>query len=439
MSSANDSVTPTNGRTPADYGLDPIRLQTDGVSAGRNVPDPQVDRATTWEANQLKKRMVYAKEDTPYVDDTFRADNRYGPYPRFGRNRDPLPTNVNIGDPISGKPELTGNDPLPGAESTDVGLDGYWERRARREGLRLIVGQRLELGDPAGWGGPAPTGSVDLANEQLKPSERCSGNARCNETRQRNSLIDNLSAVQATAVYHTQSPNGVDYPAACLATTIHPGTAGTLDKSATFENLAYGLPVGLPVSVFSPPVTPGRESYLTAGNRSLVISDFFRGRGTNGWEYSVPPLTAFTDTSTNNPWMNALRNLAQFAGDPAGGAPSFPPSQRPVGQGDVHPYPLMAMWGDFSMLRQVIRQMDTGTVYDNPVSGGSSLSPADKTTLHTAGCLIGMLGYNVDYLEKFNPAALEPVATNPVDTTNLLGYANITNPTDPKFADGLRG
>jgi hypothetical protein len=431
MDANNDSITPTNNRKPTDYSLEPVRLQTDGVSVGRTVPNPVEDKDVTgnpiWDktSNPFAKRMAYANQDTPYVDDTFRADNRYGPYPRFGRKKTRIPGF--IGELISGNLELTGDEPPPGSDSTSVGLDGYWERRARREGLRLIVGQRLELGDPAGWGGPAPDGVADPANEPLKPWDTCpsiTSSGRCNEARQRKSLWDNLASVQATAVYHAKSPNGVDFPAACLATTVHPGTAGTLDKSATFENLAYGLPL----TAFSPPVTSGREPYLAAAGRSLITSDFFRGRGTNSWEFSAPPLTAFTSVATSNPWMNALRNLAQFAGDPNGGAPSFTPVQDASTSQDkaVHPYPLMAMWGDFSMLRRVIDLMDRGATY-------ASLSPADKTTLHTAGCLIGMLAYNVDYLEKFNLAAV--AATDP----NLVGYENITAPNNANFSTGLRG
>jgi hypothetical protein len=428
MDANSDSITPTNGRRPADYSLDPIGIQANGISVGRTVPNPAVDKDTTgtpaWnETNQFFPRMVYANEDTPYVDDTFRADNRYGPYPRYGRKSDQIPGF--IGADISGNIELTGDEPPPGSDSTSVGLDGYWERRARRDGLRLLVSQRLELGDPAGWGGPSPDG-VDLANEPLKPWDICPSNSsgRCNEARQRRSLWDNLSSVQATAVYHAQSPNGVDFPAACLATTVHPGTAGTLDKSATFENLAYGLPT----PAFSPPVTSGRDPYLAAGGRSLITSDFFRGRGTNGWEFSAPPTTAFTSSATSNPWMNALRNLAQFAGDPNGGAPSFTSVQGAINQDQVHPYPLMSMWGDFSMLRRVIGLMDSGVTYAN-------LSPADKTTLHTAGCVIGMLAYNVDYLEKFDVANVE------ADTQGrlLIGDANVTNPSASNFSTGLRG
>ena len=411
MTAGTDSIAPPGGSSPASYSLDPVRLQTDSVSVGRTIPDPATTRSGTWEKSTLQGRLVNAQEDVPYVDDTFRADNRWGPYPRWGRNPEPIPPG-SFGRPITGAQaqELTGDDPAPGQASSSVGLDGYWERRARREGLRLIVGQRLELGDPAGWGGPNPTSAAPNqleSYEPLKPWNLCQSNdsGRCNEARQRRTLWDNLASVQATAVYHNTSPNGLDFPAACIATTVHPGTPGTLDKSATFEDLAYGLPDPAFTASASRP-----EPYHTQ-SRSLIISDFFRGRGTNGWEYQVPPPASFTNRSSN--LMTVMRNLAQFAGDPSGGAPSFPPVQE---RGVVHPHPLMAMWGDFSNLRQIMALLDSGTTYE-------ALSPADKTTLHTAGCLVGMLAYNVDYLEKldYTKIGLPIDPATPIDPASPIG------------------
>ncbi|MBF2072546.1 MAG: hypothetical protein IGS50_02105 [Synechococcales cyanobacterium C42_A2020_086] len=410
-----DSVEP-NGLDPIDFALEPVALQTQDISKPRNpdvTPDTNIDGA--WVAGQLNSngqgRMRSATEvSTPYLDDSFRADNRWGPYPRWGRERKKINADgdVKIGFQIEGNLELIGNDPAPGADSENVGLDGYWERRARREGLRLIVGQRLELGDPAGWGGPGGgTGSVpiSLENEPLRPWQAGCTSGRCNEERQRKTLWDNLAAVQATAVYHNATdttPEARDFPDACLVTTVHPGTPTTLDRSATFENLAFGFDAAIP------------------GYPNQVITDFFRGRGTNGWEFSVPPESEFRNPSSN--LMTALKNLAYFAGDPKGGAPSFTPEQ--VG-GDVHPFPSMAMWGDFSMLRRVLQELQT-TSYDQ-------LSPADKTTLHTAGCTLGMLAYNLDYLEKLDLAnpALRP----------LLGFkdSELSAPNDPNASIGLRG
>lgn len=374
MDSRADSLNDI-GQGPIAIALDPVILQTQDISVGRIIGDPRTQRAGAWAggifANADDGRMDNDRTPTPYLDDTFRADYRYGPNPRFGFDREPIPNQIGSDIPQD-------NLQLRGDDAQIIGLDGYWEQRARVEGVRVIVGQRLELGDPAGWGGPASNGEESVTQvrdriiEPLRPwTGNCSGN-RCNEMRQRRTLWDNLAAVQSTAIYHSAGQR--DFPTACLVSTVHPGTAGTLDKSATFENLAYGIESG-----FGAP-------YNASGS---VISDFFRGRGTNGWEYSLPSAGDFSNL--NSPLMRGLRNLAYFAGDPRGGAPSFTPIQ----DGNVHPYPVMSMWGDFSMLRRVIAEMESGTSYDR-------LSPADKTTLHTAACTLGMLAYNIDYLNNFD-------------------------------------
>ncbi|GAB4371378.1 MAG: hypothetical protein Kow00121_12840 [Elainellaceae cyanobacterium] len=414
MTSARDSLRTAGNDGPVDIALDPVKLQTEDVSVGRSIADPRTKREDpAWTNGNFSKRLQNLGLTTPYLDDTFRADNRYGPKPRFGYNRELIPGD--IGDPISaGNAELTGLD-------DPIGLDGYWERRARKEGMRIIVGQRLELGDPAGWGGP--TGSnrqnreavANLVNEPLRPwSGDCTGND-CHEARQRRNQWDNLAAVQTTAVYHTATSN-VDFPAACLVSTVHPGTAGTLDKSATFENLAFGFE-----NAFAAP-------YDNAGT---VISDFFRGRGTNGWEYQIP-YTVNDLRNLNSPIMKGIRNLAYFAGDPKGGAPSFTPVQETGRSNAPHPYPSMAMWGDYSMLRRVIGLMEAGTPY-------ADLSPADKSTLHTAACTIGTLAYNVDYLNKFDLDSLDnPGTLGQPALQRLIGWKNI--PTgNADYWDGLRG
>ncbi|MBE9177732.1 hypothetical protein IQ268_03950 [Oculatella sp. LEGE 06141] len=402
LDTGTDSVKPTSGTTPAAFSLDPVRLQTENISAARKITNFEQQMDGNWEKGELSKqeRMRRQAEKAPYVDDTYRADNRYGPKPTYADEAIPGA----IGLPISGEPKLIGNDPGPGQDTTSVGLDGYWERRARREGLRVIVGQRMELGDQAGWGGPQ---DATYENEPLLPFQGCTAtnNNRCAESRQRETLWDNLSAVQAAAIYHKDSPSGVDIPAACLALTVHPGTAKTLEESATFRNLALGLPASTFQNVKD-----------ENGNPAPIISNFFRGQGTNGWEYSVPKKDDF---KSGTPLMRALKNLALYAGDPAGGAPSFQPQQDSNG-GDVHPYPKMAMWGDFSMLRNVIRLIDNGATFD-------TLSPADKSTLYSASCTLGMLAYNVNYLEQ-------------LDIQNLPG--NLIGPPgqgDGAINNGLRG
>jgi hypothetical protein len=433
LTSRTDSVT-EGSLSPLDFALDPVKLHTRDVSESRNItasnPDgnPSVTRDLGWKNRPLnqKERMINQVQETPYVDDTFRADNRWGPRPRWGLERKRIPPGE-MGKEIGGTyPELTGNDPTVGGDSTEVGLDGYWERRARREGLRLIVGQRLELGDVAGWGGPGPAtpvpdtsstyalvrrGEPFVDNEPLRPWMGASAsNARYNESRQRRTLWDNLASVQSTAVYHSNYGTGssTDFPLACIATTVHPGTSGTLDRSSTFENLAFGLTSNAIRSTnLTNPIDYSDQT------KPLIISDFFRGRGTNGWEYAPPPEDAFR--RSDSPLRIALKNLAQFAGDPNGGTPSFAPPSNQL----YTPYPLMSMWGDFSMLRRVIRLLETQS------GGYDSLSPADKTTLHTAGCTLGMLAYNLDYLEKLprvgGTSDTPPSATPDINALTLDG------------------
>jgi hypothetical protein len=430
MSRGEDSVVPTSN--PIAFALDPVRLHTDDVSVNRDPAAANISamRDPNWtnRAFSQKKRMINQVQATPYVDDTFRADDRWGPKPRWGAERTRVESD-DMGTKIIGNAQLTGNDPGTDGDSTNVGLDGYWERRARREGLRLIVGQRLELGDPAGWGGSSDTPlssnatadqiTQDLTNEPLRPwSGGCVGNTRCNEARQRKTLWDNLASVQATAVYHAGYGAGgsLDFPLACIATTVHPGTAGTLDKSGTFENLAFGLP-SLAIG------TASTRDYSNPA-QPLIVSDFFRGRGTNGWEYEVPKLEQFTNS--NSALRKALKNLALFAGDPDGGAPSF----RPPDDRFTHPFPVMSMWGDFSMLRRVLKELETSGDYN-------ALSPADKTTLHTAGCTLSMLAYNIDYLEKL-PKVGVPGEANTLtarlgesEATKLLGKPGLVLTPNP--------
>jgi hypothetical protein len=418
ITASTDSLLDTG--VPADYAVDPVVLLTTGNSQGRLVLDPNDKRDPVWDsptrADEQKKRLFNQAEPPPYVDDYYRADDRYGPKPKTGTTAIPGA----IGQPIgTSNPELTRNDPPSAAQSTEFGLDGYWERRARYEGLRLIVGQRLELGDPFGWGQRTAAGASipsDPVNEPLRPwgdsGTACTtnNNGRCNEARQRRTLYDNLAAVQATAVYHSANPDasgGKDFPVACLTTTAHHGTAYTLERSATFHDLNYDLGYN----------TGSQTSTSLTGTRfpaHSIISDFFHGKGTNGWEYEVPSIDNFRNNTSV--LRRALKNLAYFAGDPKGGMPSFSTGNFATQQDSfVHPYPSMAMWGDYSNLRHVLDLLDAGQTYD-------SLSPADKTTLHTAGCTLGMLAYNIQYLANYNPVNIGNPTDVPSGAAELNAY-----------------
>jgi hypothetical protein len=336
--------------------LDPIKLFTEDVLAHRTASSSTGwSRDSAW-ANRsfvTTKRIYNENSATPYLDDTYRADNRYGPKAVYDKSNK-IPSGSSVGSAITSNTALTALD----TTNNLYGLDGYWERRAIGQGLRIIVGQRLELGNPFGWkGGYETTTPVDNTNKRdpLHPPS----NSTSTEARQRKSLYDNLAAVQGMVVYHYAADSG-QLPRACIAATAHPGTETTVVNSRTFNT-------------------------MTIGSATKLNTDFFRGTGTNGWEFAFPYTTA-TDFATaigsTQPLGKVLRNLGNFAGDPLGGAPSFVPTQDT----DVHPAPNMAAWGDFSQLRRIF---ESGTAYAN-------LSPADQSTLHSAACTVGMLAYALD-------------------------------------------
>ena len=317
------------GTEPSDT-EDLLRGDLAANAAALQWTDP-ADEVNGWNAvSPLRERItIQASNEDSQVDygDTYRADDRF---------------------------DDTG---LSAAERTEAtAKDGEWEKTASQRGMRVIVGQRLELAEPlAPWAAETcnAAGTSPLARQNA---------GRCHEARQRRTLKDNLAAVQATAVYHadvTTQPATSDgeIPLACLATTVHPGTAETLQRASTFQNVNDAL-----------------------GLNTFAVEDFFTGRGTNGWEFEDP-----SQAASLTKLDEALENLALFAGDPNAGAPSYAPEQDDF----VHPYPLMAMWGDFSLLRRL------------DIDNYNNLSMADKTTVDTARCMVGMLAHNVSYLNDF--------------------------------------
>ncbi len=375
---------------PSSLSVDPLILQTQGINQSRVSINGKFDGTgardtTNWTTQSLPVkygRVLNSSSTAPYVDDTYRADDRYGPKPKYTQLIS-IPSTNKVGDTIpvldpnyTTLTQLSVLDPVGSS-----GLDGYWERRAWGSGLRVIVGQRLDLGNPYGWGGP-------LSSDPRYPPTTFAS-TRAHELKQFKTLRDNLAAVQATAIYHANNANyNGDFPQACLATVAHPGTSSTLSNSTNF---GYFL-----------------------GATSLTKTNFFTGNGTNGWEFDAPSGNSSTQFATNislaNPLGKALRNLAHFAGDPKG---AFPPVQETSGN-IVHPYPNLMMWGDFSNLRGALKILDAGTSYSN-------LSLADRTTIQTAACNLGMLAYNINSLQASYVKGLNGV----IDTFAPEAYNSI--------------
>ncbi|MFB2837632.1 hormogonium polysaccharide biosynthesis protein HpsA [Floridanema evergladense] len=441
ISGGTDSV---SSGSLKDYALNPVILFTEDKSkavggSGTGI-EYSVDRWRT-EETLTNTRLRANSEDPPYVDDTYRADDRLGPKPKFnleGRDNDfeLNDSNRKNGTPISSAglnsdqlDQMTRNDPKPNDdERKTIGLDGYWERRARLEGLRILVGQRLELGNTNGWGTTDFNGDDTQLNrgsdanefDPLYPIYKSQlPNPPSNPTgiphlqQQRRSLRDNLAAVQATAVYHyiyMPGDNKGYFPVACLATTAHPGTQTTIDNSKNFSLAAR---------------TGNPNSYYYQYDPNGLISDFFTGRGTNGWEFNIAPRSEFQNSGSEI--RKALKNLGNFAGDYVSNTKSgaFPPTQE---GGRVHPDPYLAMWGNFSNLRRAIQDPA-----NNPLDGQMSL--ADQSYMHTAGCALGMLAYNVNYFEKYDKDKYAANRTE-LETLNTALQADLGSGADKGLADG---
>jgi hypothetical protein len=355
LSGNNDSIDAQTGGGIDTYEnvlLDPVKMYLADVSehigggwASTNPGGPiSVANGRVTEIDEKLLRNLS-------LDDIFRADDRWGPKATYGTqvNKVDIPAGTNIG---------TNTTEVALTRSGD-GLDGYWERQATSKGTRFIVGERLELGNFFGWnhnpvGNPGagnhdgfdplyPPNNLPRNTDTSNTSRRWFGYA---EQKQRKTLRDNLAAVQGMVVYRWDLGSGT-VPQACIAVTAHHGTAKAVADSRTFRQ--------------------------RSDNNTLVMTDFLTGQGTDGWEFNV------VGSGTGN-MGNALSNLANFAGDPSGGAPSF----EPVQDSDVHPYPYMAMWGDQALLRRVL------------ASGNGSV--ADTSTIDTASCTLSLLAYNIEVI-----------------------------------------
>jgi hypothetical protein len=469
LNTGNDSLDQSKTTPPSEtqaITLDPIVLFNEDRNATRlganlpvsgNPPKKQlpgdIEQFFDQTKNEMPGRVVKRLTDDsqPYVDDTFRADNRYGPKPNY-KPADGKGDPIKLGGPgkLVGDP-IDSNDTLLNLESptvdagiganarkadpydeTTYGYDGYWERRAKNQGVRVIVGQRLELGNAFGWNGTAGPTAGTYDDEPLYPPKPDASSAgafstRRHEQKQLRTLRDNLAAVQATAIYHYRrngetladpkakstdiGKSSGGFPVACLATTAHPGTPATIKASTTFGT-------------------------VTTGSTTNINTDFLTGKGTNGWEFAPPGGNeAGFKTALNGDLGDALRNLAHFAGDPEGGLPGH----KALANADlnrIYPDPTQTMWGDFSMLRRITdANSNLNTAYDD-------LSPADKSTLHTAACTVQMLAYNVENVQqsamlasiKDDKAKLDLLAAALSDKVYLEAFAKF--PKDPTATPG---
>ena len=409
----DDSVAPGSGADAVHVALDPIQMFTADQPTHRD--SSTWSRAANWATSSLvtQNRVLNQNENTPFLDDLYRADNRYGPKAAYT-------SNFALSDVDNGAGVSIGTDMRTGSSvgppelaDTANGLDGYWERQAIREGFRIIGGQRLELGNSTGWKGgsgtTAPSSPIDdntldpLYNEALSFNGTNSAATNKSMRLHRLSLRDNLAAVQAMAVYHANGSGTGTFPMMCMSMASHSGTPETIRRSTSFDDVS---------------------STTTSGSTQLDI-DFFNGYGTNGWEYAPPSSSEATFKSAYNGssgLKKALKNLAYFAGDPQGGAPSFTPIQ----DDHIHPYPTFSMWGDFSHLRRLV---DSGAPANLAAISYDDLSPADQSYLHTAACTLGMLANNIKTIQDF------PLSSGDLDAiANAVGQVTVPDfgsPSDP--------
>ncbi|MEM6500841.1 MAG: hormogonium polysaccharide biosynthesis protein HpsA [Cyanobacteria bacterium P01_C01_bin.89] len=410
FSAETDSINTTSAISIA---MDPLPLFTEDLSIRR---DPGNFRSGEW-AEQAYVQAGRAQNDSlrkPYLDDFFRADNRYGPRASYGGGSEEttaLPAGTVVGTPINGAAELTRNSNP--ASNADLGLDGYWERRAIQEGLRLIVGQRLELGS-------------DSLNPLGYPQNAADFDAgRPHAALQRRSLRDVLAAVQGSLVYHHNYENGAE-PVAAMATVTHPGSPGSLKNAQTFEQ---------PPEPFAVRDNAGLRSLFGeefGNNGDELLTDFFEGRGTNGWEFDAGTLNSMMPASTgastatvqfsNTALRDAVENLAALSGDPDG---AFPAVQE---SGTVHPYPELTKWGNFSELNRSLSD--------------SLNSPADQSNQQTAGLTMGMLAYNLSYLDAldYGNANTQTILENLADELGAVGDKTSNFDSSlPDINDGTQG
>jgi hypothetical protein len=409
---------------PEDVILDPITLFTEDVSKHRGLPLLQTYRVAGWsqfptpeseEEEQRGSRVFNEPSERPFIDDFYRADDRFGPKPVYGGdddlqliqeedNGEPVGLGVRVGEPIASGASGDVLDKLtqlrvPGSgDSRELGLDGYWERRAWREGLRVIVGQRLELGnDP--FAGTTQVDNDPNTPQQIADENRADRDRRAHEYLQHRTLRDNLAAAQTTAIYHYSQDGGDpdQAPAAAILSTVHPGTAETLKRAAIFEQpkIPFGV-TGNAATLFN--------GATFGDDPDELLVDFFTGRGTNGWELNLDDLDIL-----NTDVQNAMDNLANLAGDPDGAFPALQEANQ------IHPNPAITEWGNFSNLRRTL----------DPSENLDSL--ADYSNKYNAALTLGALAYNVSYLSALDYSTVTAQLTALGDRLLQLRDGNSSN------------
>jgi hypothetical protein len=282
-------------------------------------------RPAVWDtaANSFgdKKRILNDTVTQPYVDDFYRADNRWGPKPKYDKTY-PIPVGKTIGDDIGAITKLT-----DGSE----GLDGYWERQATQKGLRLIVGQRLELGNANGWNvAPPGTGTITPPPPGVIRFIR--------RLVARLPWLPPITPLAATTNICNAKPCAITWRR-CRAwwciTMILRGVEGFLR----------------PVWPSPPTPAPARPLWIVAalvpgwGQPLRLKPTFSMARApTAGSLIFMTQLPLPLLLGLVNPWAMPLETWPTLPVTPR----VEPPPLSLFKSTDVHPFPYMAMWGDFS-------------------------------------------------------------------------------------------
>jgi hypothetical protein len=388
----NDSVTgAAPGSTPDLLAIDPGRLYTQNNRVPRYAnpalpmgPQIQAVRDPAFAGGPLAnpatgepRAALPAPNQVPpppFVDDTYRADDRCGPRPNYGNGAAAVPAECAAGG--SGASINAPNDNLLSLNATATnpdrfGLDGYWERRARAQGMRIIVGQRLNL-LKGHANNPDVAAEIDTNNSTTIEVNEID-NANPAMDRNGNGTPDMLEqAVQATAVYHQAAPNGPDLPLACLSTlSSNVDGAGQLQFNRTNATNVSPIPIN-PANVantrsreFAPPAgfTTG---YFTSADMAAALNNLANVSGDGD---SADP------TNLNNRAGDGNQDVVEGA---------FPPVQEVGVVGVAHPNSVATRHGNFSDLRRALENLDNGTAF-------AGLSVADQSYIHTSACSLGML------------------------------------------------